>query len=105
MRRYTCDLRGLKSDDVISHSCKLFFPLRLNNHSGNLIDNLPIVHVDTYSNPNQVKKDFENRKLNQIIEDFGISEDQWLFIISENGMIIAKFQGYASLEQIEEYLN
>ena len=68
-------------------------------------NDLPIVHVDTYSNPNQVKKDFENRKLNQIIEDFGISEDQWLFIISENGMIIAKFQGYASLEQIEEYLN
>tara|TARA_B100000676_G_scaffold270379_1_gene287049 strand:+ start:2131 stop:2946 length:816 start_codon:yes stop_codon:yes gene_type:complete len=67
-------------------------------------NDLPIVHVDTYSNPNQVKSDFENRKLNQIIKDYGINEDQWLFIISENGMIIAKFQGYASFEQIEEYL-
>ena len=65
---------------------------------------MPIVHVDTYSNPNQVKSDFENRKLSQIIKDYGINEDQWLFIISENGMIIAKFQGYASFEQIEEYL-
>ena len=67
-------------------------------------NDLPIVHVDTYSNPNQVKSDYENRKLNQIIKDYGINEDQWLFIISENGMIIAKFQGYASFEQIEEYL-
>ena len=67
-------------------------------------DNLPIVHVDTYSNPSQVKSDYENRKLSQIIKDYGINEDQWLFIISENGMIIAKFQGYASFEQIEEYL-
>ena len=48
--------------------------------------------------------DYENRKLSQIIKDYGINEDQWLFIISENGMIIAKFQGYASFEQIEEYL-
>ena len=66
---------------------------------------MPIVHVDTYSNPSQVKSNFENRKLNQIIEDYGINEDQWLFIISENGMIIAKFQGYASFDQITEYLN
>ena len=68
-------------------------------------NDLPIVHVDTYSNPNQVKKDFENRKLNQIIEDFRISEGQWLFIISDRGMIIAKFQGYASFDQITEYLD
>ena len=66
---------------------------------------MPIVHVDTYSNPNQVKSDFENRQLNPIINDWGINEGQWLFIISENGMILAKFQGYASYEQIEEYLN
>ena len=66
---------------------------------------MPIIHVDTYDNPNEVKSDFENRKLNPIINDWGINEDQWLFIISENGMILAKFQGYASYEQIEEYLN
>ena len=66
---------------------------------------LPIIHVDTYDNPNEVKSDFENRQLNPIINDWGINEGQWLFIISENGMILAKFQGYASYEQIEEYLN
>ena len=74
------------------------------NEISDKYSDLPIVHLDTYSNPSQVKSDFENRKLNQIIEDYGINEDQWLFIISENGMIIAKFQGYASFEQIEEYL-
>ena len=66
---------------------------------------LPIIHVDTYDNPNEVKSDFENRQLNPIINDCGINEGQWLFIISDNGMILAKFQGYASYEQIEEYLN
>ena len=76
----------------------------LNDIASNYID-LPIIHVDTYDNPNEVKSDFENRKLNSIINDWGINEDQWLFIISENGMILAKFQGYASYEQIEEYLN
>tara|TARA_B100000941_G_scaffold289690_1_gene269641 strand:- start:996 stop:1811 length:816 start_codon:yes stop_codon:yes gene_type:complete len=75
------------------------------NEISNKYDDLPIIHVDTYSNPDQVKSDYENRKLNQIVEDYGINEDQWLFIISENGMIIAKFQGYASFKQIEEYLN
>ena len=75
------------------------------NDLANKYNDLPIVHVDTYSNPSQVKSNFENRKLNQIIEDYGINEDQWLFIISENGMIIAKFQGYASFDQITEYLN
>ena len=76
----------------------------LNDIASNYKD-LPIIHVDTYDNPNEVKSDFENRKLNSIINDWGINEDQWLFIISENGMILAKFQGYASYEQIEEYLN
>jgi len=66
---------------------------------------IPIVHVDTYSNPKEVKSSFENRELNLIIDEWGLDEGQWLFIISDSGMIIAKFQGYASFDQITEYLN
>ena len=66
---------------------------------------IPIVHVDSYSNPKEVKSSFEDRELNSIIDEWGLDEGQWLFIISDRGMIIAKFQGYASFDQITEYLD
>ena len=75
------------------------------NEIRNKYSKIPIVHVDTYSNPKEVKSSFENRELNLIIDEWGLNEGQWLFIISDKGMIIAKFQGYASFGQIAEYLN
>tara|TARA_B100000575_G_C23125368_1_gene651931 strand:- start:113 stop:922 length:810 start_codon:yes stop_codon:yes gene_type:complete len=75
----------------------------LNEVSKNNPD-IQIVHVDTYTNPSEVKSDFGNRKLSPLIDEWGVDEGQWLFIIS-NRMIIAKFQGYASIDQISEYLN
>ena len=65
---------------------------------------LPIIHIETYLNPVELKNDFDKKKINPIIEEWGDDEGQWLYVVAKNGMIIAKFQGYASLEQIEEYI-
>ncbi len=74
------------------------------NELSNKYVELPIVHIETYLNPVELKNDFDKRKINPIIEDWGVDEGQWLYIVSKSGMIIAKFQGYASLDQIEEYI-
>ena len=64
----------------------------------------PVVHVETYQNPQSVKSDFNSAIINPIILEWGIDSDQWLYIISGNGMVVAKFEGYASLVQITEYI-
>ena len=74
------------------------------NELSNKYVELPIVHIETYLNPVELKNDFDKRKINPIIEDRGVDEGQWLYVVSKSGMIIAKFQGYASLDQIEEYI-
>ena len=74
------------------------------NELSNKYVELPIVHIETYLNPVELKNDFDKRKINPIIEDWGVDEGQWLYIVSKSEMIIAKFQGYASLDQIEKYI-
>ena len=70
----------------------------------NKYESLPIIHIETYLNPVELKNDFNKKKVNPIIEEWGVDEGQWLYVVAKNGMIVAKFQGYASLEQIEEYI-
>ena len=72
---------------------------------GDKYRSLPIVHIETYLNPVELKNDFDKKKINPVIREWGVDEGQWLYVVSKSGMIIAKFQGYASLEQIEEYIN
>ena len=70
----------------------------------NKYESLPIIHIETYLNPVELKNDFNKKKINPIIEEWGVDEGQWLYVVAKSGMIIAKFQGYASLEQIEEFV-
>ena len=64
---------------------------------------VPVIHVETYQNPQSVKSDFNSAVINPILNEWRIDTDQWLFIIG-NGMVVAKFEGYASLVQITEYI-
>lgn len=63
-----------------------------------------IVHIETYINPKEVKENFENKIINPVIQEWGLDENQWLYVISDNGIIIAKFEGFASADNIKEYL-
>ena len=65
---------------------------------------VPVIHVETYQNPQSVKSDFTSAIINPIILEWGINSEQWLYIISGKGMVVAKFEGYASLDQITEYI-
>ena len=67
-------------------------------------DKVPIVHVETYQNPQEVKSDFNKRMINPVINEWGLDERQWLYVVSNIGVIVAKFEGYASPSQLKEYL-
>ena len=65
---------------------------------GFLVAGFAIDYIDE-----RLEEDCEGVK-GTIIQTVGVDEGQWLYVVAENGIIIAKFQGYASLEQIEEYI-
>lgn len=65
------------------------------------------IHVEIYDNPIEIQSSLDMGVYSPVVVDWGLtnSEDylneSWVFIIDSDGLIIAKYEGYASLDELE----
>ena len=68
------------------------------------------IHVEIYDNPDEIQGDLSRGTLAKPIEDWGISavpgwfNESWTFILDSDGRVSQRFEGFATLEELESAL-
>jgi hypothetical protein len=68
------------------------------------------IHVEIYENPDEIQGDLTRATLSQPIQDWGISDlpdwfnESWTFVLNSDGRVSQRFEGFATLEELESAL-
>ena len=76
----------------------------LNGLENKYKDTFHFIHIDVYSNPHQMRGDLGKSVLSSVVTDWQLPSVPWTFIIDGNGVVIARFEGFAPISEVEEAL-
>jgi len=62
------------------------------------------IHVDLYQDPEKVQGNLSLALISNVVKEWRLPSNEWTFIIDENGVITARFQGFATLSELESEL-
>ena len=68
------------------------------------------IHVEIYDNPDEIQGDLSRGTLSQPVQDWGISaipgwfNESWTFVLDPEGRITQRFEGFATLDELEHAL-
>jgi hypothetical protein len=68
------------------------------------------IHVEIYENPAEIQGDLDRARLSPIVHEWGLStvrhwfNESWVFVVDTQGRVTAKFEGFATAEELEEAL-
>ena len=68
------------------------------------------IHVEIYDNPIEIQSSLDMGIYSPVVVEWGLTEaedylnESWVFIIDSEGLITAKYEGYASLDELESGL-
>ena len=62
------------------------------------------VHVDFYDNPEEIQGDLNKARFSPTVLEWNLPSTEWSFVVDREGNIYARFEGFATLEEIEEAL-
>ena len=62
------------------------------------------IHVEIYENPLEMQGDPSKGRVAQVVNEWGLVTEPWTFIVDAQGRLTAKFEGFASYEELEEAL-
>jgi len=68
-------------------------------------DQVDFVHVDLYSNPHEIQGDLSKARLTPILEEWGLTSQEWTFIVDSNGIITHRFENFAPKPELIEALD
>ena len=74
------------------------------------LDEANFIHVELYDNPNEIQGDLSKAELNSLVDEWGLSSipgwfnESWTFVLGSDGRIAQRFEGFATLEELEELL-
>ena len=66
-------------------------------------DRANYIHVDLFENPEQVRLGEEPIET-PILEEWGLHTDEWTFIVNADGVVVARFEAFAPLAEVEAAL-
>ena len=61
------------------------------------------IHVDLFENPEQVRLGEEPIET-PILEEWGLHTDEWTFVVNADGVVVARFEAFAPLAEVEAAL-
>ena len=73
-------------------------------------DRANFIHVEIYDNPIEIQSSLDMGVYSPVVVDWGLTKSEeylnesWVFTIDANGLITAKYEGYASLDELESGL-
>ena len=68
------------------------------------------IHVEIYDNPIEIQSSLDMGVYSPVVVEWGLTKSEdylnesWVFIIDSDGLITAKYEGYASLDELESGL-
>ena len=68
------------------------------------------VHVEVYDNPDEIQGDLDRGVLSPVLAEWGVDRvpdyrnESWVFVIGTDGRVHARFEGYATLTELEAAL-
>lgn len=68
------------------------------------------IHVEIYDNPQEIQGDLEKAEITEAVREWGFDRiphwfnESWTYILDSDGRIHEKFEGYVTLEELEETL-
>lgn len=73
-------------------------------------DQAQFIHVEIYDNPLEIQSSLDMGIYSPVVVEWGLTKSEdylnesWVFIIDSDGLITAKYEGYASLDELESGL-
>ena len=62
------------------------------------------IHVEVFDNPHEIQGDLGKARAVPSVEEWGLPTEPWTFIVDGGGAVSAKFEAFATAEEIEEGL-
>ncbi len=62
------------------------------------------IHIDFYDNPEEIQGDLSKARLSKTVLEWNLPSTEWSFVISRDGVIVARFEAFATLRELEEAL-
>ncbi|MDA1347993.1 MAG: hypothetical protein O3A47_03885, partial [Chloroflexi bacterium] len=62
------------------------------------------IHVDFYDNPHEIQGDLDRAILSPTVLEWNLPSSEWSFVIDADGTVAARFEAFATLEELEEAL-
>ena len=59
------------------------------------------VHIDLYENPDEIKGDLSRAARTPILKEWGVTTDEWTFLVDGAGRVVAKFEAFVPEEELE----
>jgi len=63
------------------------------------------VHVDFYSNPEEIQGDLGNAVVSPAVVEWRLPSIEWTFVIDANGVITGRFEAFATVEELDAALS
>ena len=68
-------------------------------------DGANYVHVDLYLNPQEIRTGgLDVARRTPVLEQWGLRTDEWTFVIDAEGLVAARFEGFATFDELEAAL-
>ena len=67
-------------------------------------DDAAFIHVDLYENPREIQGDFSLARRTPVLDEWGLHTDEWTFVVNADGIVTARFEGFAPREEVEAAL-
>ncbi|MDA0270621.1 MAG: hypothetical protein O2798_06180 [Chloroflexi bacterium] len=64
-------------------------------------DQVNFVHIDLYENPHEIQGDLTRARRSPLLDEWGVTGDQWTFVVDANGRVAARFESYAARDELE----
>ncbi len=68
------------------------------------------IHVEIYDNPDEIQGDLTKARISPVVDEWGISRlphwfnESWTFVLDSDGRVRDRFEGFATLTELEESL-
>ncbi len=62
------------------------------------------IHIEVYDNPLEIEGDLSRGRISPTLTEWNLPSEPWTFIVDEDGVVRAKFEGFATSQELEEAL-
>ena len=68
------------------------------------LNSVNFIHIEVYEHPHKIEGDLSKATVSPILIEWGLPSEPWTFIIDGEGILRAKFESFATREELEQAL-